>query len=40
MEYNSGSDQVSDFKSAEGEDDLKLRAQLPLNCTTRSFITN
>ena len=31
MEYNSGSNRVSD---------LKLRARLPLNCTTRSPITN
>ena len=30
-----GSNRVSDFKSAECEADLKLRARVPLKCTTK-----
>ena len=31
---------ISNWPSAQREADLKLRARLPLNCTTRSPITN
>ena len=34
--WNSGSNRVSDFKSAECDAELKLRARVPLKCTTIS----